>query len=175
MSDIKVTPCPSFDEVKPTLDPSPTEEIPPVFDVQDDERAVYDGDISDSILRKLSAYYTDYGNNSDYVILREGQYSYVLVFGTVDGTLYDGTIVRYNSSSYSYDATVSVSQGTYRADMTGDTGYIYSSNPSFLPSPYIDRTNIQFRNFGSVVVLSFFIALLVFLVDYIFCIRRRRR
>lgn len=175
MDNIKVTDSSIFDDVKPTIAPEPTEDLPPVFDVREDDRAVYDGDISDSILRKLSAYYTEYGNDSDYVILRESQYSYVLVFGSVNGSLYDGTIVRYNSSSYTTDATVSISSGTYRADMTGDTGYIYSSNPAFLPSPYVDRTSVQYRNFGSVVVLAFFIALIVFLVDYIFCFRRRRR
>lgn len=136
--------------------PSPSETAVPleseVVDFRsEEERAVYDGDISDSILRKLSAYYNTYSDlGDDYVIIRESQYVYVLVFGSESSRTFTGTIVRYTSSTYTADCTVSVSSGTYRADMTGDTGYIYSSINSFLPSPYIDEVGRMSSKLGGI-------------------------
>lgn len=159
---------------EPTAEPTaePTEII--------EERAVYDGDVTDSILRKLSAYYNDNSDTgADYVILRESSTDYVLAYGSVSNHTFTGTIVRYHTqqSYQSTDCTVSVSTGTYNADMTGDTGYIYSSLAGFLPSYYINEEERLARREGYITNICIFIALLCALVFTMFraLFRRIRR
>lgn len=160
--------------VAPTVEPTvePTEIIP--------DRAVYDGDVSDSILRKLSAYYNDNASPvyDDYVILRESQYDYILAYGDVTNHSFNGTIVRYHvQQTYnSTDCTVSVTEGVYNADMTGDTGYIYSSLDGFLPSYYIGKVDTISKQYDIIVSVSFIIALLCILCFILFrSLRRRKR
>lgn len=112
----------------------------------DDLRSVYDGSISDSILRNLSAYYNSHAKIGDsYIITRPSQYSYRLIFGkSSDGINYtDATIVdyTYTSTQYNQHPTVTVTNGsTISADVQGYSGYIYSSSARFLPSSYVDNS-----------------------------------
>lgn len=126
----------------PSFTPLPSPEAVKVDESDGvEERIVYDGDISDSILAKLSAYYNENADGETYVILRPDQYNYYLVYGDyANGNFTNATIVHYHSQSgyNTVDCTVTVSQGSYRPDLTGDTGYIYSSIPEYLPSRYID-------------------------------------
>lgn len=109
-------------------------------------RQVYDADISQTILAKLSAYYMDDYNMIDpqeYFITRPNQYTYVLTYGDVDrdGTIHDCKQVTYYGTSTGYGVagyTVSVSSvSSGRVDVSGFTGYVYSSYDTFLPSPDI--------------------------------------
>lgn len=159
---------------EPTFEPTP-EPTQEVFSEEIDYRAVYDGDVSDSILRKLSAYYNDNAQlGQDYVILRESQYVYVLAFGDEENHHFTGTIVRYTSSTYTADCTVSVSRGTYYADLSGDTGYIYSSCDGYLPSAYISKTERYHDVIDVCVSACFFILLVCVLLFTIFGGLKRR-
>lgn len=158
-----------FDDMRDSPELTPEPSVEPSAEPTElvEERAVYDGDISDSILRKLSAYYNDNSNNgADYVILRESATDYVLAYGTVNDHTFTGTIVRYHiqQSYQSTDCTVSVSNGSYNADMTGDTGYIYSSLSGFLPSYYINEDERLANRESYITSVAFFIALLTALV-----------
>lgn len=117
-------------------DPSATPEL----------RALYDGDISSSILEKLSGYYTEHSDKldpEDYFIVRQAQYDYLLYYGEIaeDGTITSAKVVRYyatNTGSYAAVYRLSVSEtSSGRVDLSGYSGYIYSSYESYLPSPYI--------------------------------------
>lgn len=116
----------------------------PITIESDDLRAIYDGSISDSILRQFSAYYNEHAKIGDsYIITRLSQYKYRLIFGKSDnGVSYtDATIVdlEYTSQQYSTHPTVTVSTGnTISADVQGYSGYIYSSAPQYFPSSYVD-------------------------------------
>ena len=123
-----VTPVPVFTP-EPTLDP---------------ERAVYDGDVSDTYLAKLSAYYNEHAKvNTPYMILRPSQYHYVLVYGTTSNyrnwshaTVCEITISGNYYTQADFDVTEDVG---YTTDPTGDTAYVYSSSSEFLPSRYINN------------------------------------
>lgn len=159
----------------PTTEPSPAPTEAYTEYITDD-RAVYDGDISDTILKRLSAYYNEYSQFGDeYVILRESQYVYVLAFGSESSHRFSGTIVRYTTSSYTADSTVSITTGTYTADMTGDTGYIYSSLPAYIPSIYIDSVSRASANIQSISGIVLCISALVALCLTIFRKVGRRR
>lgn len=128
-------------EDNPTLEPvdetpAPTPEL----------RALYDGDISSSILEKLSSYYTEHSDpleKEDYFIVRQSQYDYLLYYGEISssGAIADATIVRYyavNTGSYAATYRLSVSEATSGSvDLSGPSAYIYSSYDQYLPSPYI--------------------------------------
>lgn len=128
-------------------------------------RAVYDSDISDSILAKLSAYYREHADgDADYAIFRSGQYQYYLVFGDYSsGTFSDSTLVSYTIEYSGYQTTgarVYVSTGTYTPDLSGSTGYVYSSVPGYLPSRYIEQralSSIRYQHVTSVVICLCFI------------------
>lgn len=109
--------------------------------LEDDTRAVYDGSISDSILRGLSSYYNCHARpNTPYTITRLSQYVYQLVYGTTSDCIHftDATIVTYTVGTYNNNTTIRVSDGaTITVDTTGSTAYVYSSSPVFLPSSYI--------------------------------------
>ena len=125
---------------------SPIETEEPIYteepiSTEEPSRSVYDGSISDSTLRQLSAYYNMHARyNTPYTITRPSQYVYQLVYGnSTDGVYYtDATIVRITIGTYNTNSTVSVTNGaTITVDTTGSTAYVYSSYPTFLPSSYI--------------------------------------
>lgn len=154
------SPDPSFTP-EPSFTPVPTEE--PVID-----RAVYDSDISDSILAKLSAYYNEYGKDQTYAIYRSDQYHYYLVFGVYNnGRFSDAIQAAYVvSSAYNGSTTFSVSSGSYNPDLTGSTGYIYSNiSESYIPSRYIDsqeRYSLKMTSVMTVIlVLGFLLSVLL--------------
>lgn len=140
---------------------------------------VYNGDVSDSILAKLSAYYTEHATfNTPYAIYRPSQYEYILVYGATEDyhNWTNATVVSYNSSQSNYnsyfylDVTEDVS---YTSDLTGYTGYIYSSSSDFVPSRYIgnDRVSTFF-------LCGIFAALILFslstFISALVCSWRRR-
>lgn len=109
-------------------------------------RALYDGDISSTILEKLSGYYTEHSDKlepEEYFIIRQGQNDYMLYYGDIaeDGSITHAKVVRYyavNTGSYAAVYRLSVSEASSgRVDLAGYSGYIYSSYDSYLPSPYI--------------------------------------
>ena len=124
--------------------PSPTAEL----------RALYDGDVSSTILQKLSGYYIEHSdklNPEDYFIVRTGNNDYSLYYGNISetGSITNAIRVRYyavNSGSYTAAYRLSVSQlGSGSVDLDGYEAYIYSSYESYLPSPYIAENNTPVR------------------------------
>lgn len=152
----------------PTQQPSPepSEMLPETTNVP--ERIVYDGDVSDTILAKLSAYYNEHADQEEYVIYRADQYNYYLVYGSYNnGQFTNATTVLYHTQSgyNTVDCTVTVSTGiSVRPDLTGDTGYIYSSLYSFLPSRYISLQEKQVKKGSMVVTVCIVLGLLVAII-----------
>lgn len=111
------------------------------IETEEPSRSVYDGSISDSYLRQLSAYYNMHAKyGTPYTITRPSQYVYQLVYGSSsDGIHYeDATVFRITTGAYNTLSTVSVTNGaTLTVDTTGSTAYVYSSYPTYLPSSYI--------------------------------------
>lgn len=131
----------------PTVEPTalPTEAEPVVTpEASEDpvERAVYEGDVSDAYLAKLSSYYNSHAKvNTPYVICRPSQYRYLLVYGDTNDyqRFTNATVVEIElTGSYYNNSVVEVTNGvTYNVDTTGNTAFVYSSSDDFLPSRYI--------------------------------------
>lgn len=131
----------------PTVEPTavPTEAAPVVTpEVTQDpvERAVYEGDVSDGYLAKLSSYYNTHAKvNTPYVICRPSQYRYLLVYGDTNDyqRFTNATVVEIELTGTYYDnSVVEVTNGvSYTVDTTGNTAFVYSSSDDFLPSRYI--------------------------------------
>ena len=88
-------------------------ESPHLEDVLDDSRvgleSVYDGSISSSILNFFSGYYRNHYDNQDYLILRDGQYTYRMYVGDIVSngkscTVNNCDMITYHSNS-GYDFT----------------------------------------------------------------------
>ena len=130
-------------EPEVTLQPAATEE--PV-------RAVYDGNISSSILEYFAGVYTRLTHNMvnlpDYLIVRTGQYEYRMYVGhMISDGVFDGVTKLYRyygvtsggySVNYNYSSSEVISPNV---DISGFSGYIYSSSDSFIPNPYIEESN----------------------------------
>lgn len=181
MDDVRQTENNEF----PNTTPFPSDSPVPVSEVDQvdnsegyEDRAVYDGDISDSILAKLSAYYNEHGDEEEYVILRVDQYNYYLVFGDYNNGLFSNatTVLYHSQSSYSTnDCRVTVQNGVqYRPDLTGDTGYIYSSLPSFIPSRYISTKTKRAEKMSMVTTVIIVLSFLVAIIG-IWCSKMRKR
>lgn len=131
----EVTVTPEAMTPAPTYNPQPT---------SDPERAVYDGDVSDTYLAKLSAYYNEHAKvNTPYMILRSSQYHYILVYGDTSNyrNWSNATVCEITlSGNYYTQAVFDVTEDVgYTTDPTGDTAFIYSSSSDFLPSRYINN------------------------------------
>lgn len=146
--------------------PEPTEMLP--IATNEPERSVYDGEVSDTILAKLSAYYNEHADQEEYVIYRADQYNYYLIYGDYNnGQFTNATSVLYHTQSYynTVDCTISVSTGvSARPDLTGDTGYIYSSIDTFLPSRYINSQEKQVKKGSMVITVCVVLGLLVAII-----------
>ena len=142
------------------------------------ERAVYDGDVSDTILAKLSAYYREYADGEVYAIYRADQYNYYLIFGDYEnGTFSEATVVQYHiQSSYTTtDCHVTVTEDrTIRPDLSGDTGYVYSNIEGYLPSRYIDSKAISTQKTSHVVTVCIVLCMIVAIIGIWFHKIRRR-
>ena len=88
-------------------------ESPRLEDVLDDSRvgieSVYDGSISSSILNFFSGYYRNHYENHNYLILRDGQYTYRMYVGDIVSngkscTVSNCDMITYHSDS-GYDYT----------------------------------------------------------------------
>ena len=88
-------------------------ESPRLEDVLDDSRvgieSVYDGSISSSILNFFSGYYRNHYENDNYLILRDGQYTYRMYVGDIVSngkscTVSNCDMITYHSNS-GYDFT----------------------------------------------------------------------
>lgn len=147
--------------------PLPTEYVD-VVNSEEPTRAVYDGDISDSILAKLSQYYNEYGGDKPYCIYRTDQYNYYLVFGDYDnGVFSEARVVRYQlSGNYYNTAVVTVSTvSSIRPDLSGSTGYVYSSaSDSFLPSRYISSKQYSNYRFTAIMTVVLVLCLLIAII-----------
>lgn len=156
------SPAPS---VEPEVTPAPTEGL----------RAVYDGNISSSILEYFGAVYNrayrNMVNQPDYIIVRVSQYDYRMYVGhmTSDG-VFDGVtdVYRYYGStsgaynvSYHYSTSEIISP---TVDISGANGYIYSSSDSFIPNPYIEGTQpIHYLSLTALALLLGLCAVALFL------------
>lgn len=128
--------------------------------------SVYNGDISDTVVAKLSAYYSEHAPfNTPYAIFRPSQYEYILVYGSTEDyhSWTSATVVHYytSQSGYNQGYYFDVEPGVnYTSDLTGFTGYIYSSSDDFIPSRYIgnDRVSTFF-------LAGIFVAVLLFSVS----------
>lgn len=111
--------------------------------------SVYNGDVSDTILSKLSAYYNENAPiNTPYAIYRPDQYEYILVYGQTSDyhSWTDCRVVRYFATQSGYNQAYLLDvedRTTYTADLSGYTGYIYSSSDQFIPSRYIGNDRIS--------------------------------
>ena len=132
----------------------PIESVNPTADPAPELRSLYDGDISSSILQKLSGYYLEHSdklNPEDYFIVRTGNNDYSLYFGDISesGVITSATRVRYyavNTGSYAAVYRLSVSElDTGSVDLDGYEAYIYSSYDSYLPSPYLAENESSVR------------------------------
>lgn len=99
--------------------------------------SVYDGSISSTILNWFAGYYRSHYDTEDYLILRDGQYTYRMYVGSIvaDGKtciLSNCDVVTYHSSSSAYDYTpyYSVASGVSTTiDITSGnqlSAYVYS-------------------------------------------------
>ena len=116
-------------------------ESPHLEDVLDDSRvgieAVYDGSISSSILNFFSAYYRNHYENQDYLILRDGQYTYRMYVGDIvpngkSCTVRNCDLITYHSNSgYDYTPYYLVDTGVSAVvDITSGgqlSAYVYST------------------------------------------------
>lgn len=158
-----------------TVAPSDPVSTETILQSEDPERAVYDGDISDSILAKLSAYYNEHGSG-DYCIYRPSQYSYILLYGSYSNGSYTGTRVTYTlSGNYYSSASLSVSGiSNFQPDLSGSTGYIYSNADQFLPSRYIDGHSRSTQLYMHVSTVCIALGLLLAIIGIMFGKIRRR-
>lgn len=129
------------------------------IEIEEPSRSVYDGSISDSYLRQLSAYYNMHARlGTPYCITRPSQYVYQLVYGTSsDGINFtDAHIIRITVGTYNQNSTISVTNGaTISVDVSGSTAYVYSSNPQYLPSSYISDSP-RLISFGIFALVALF-------------------
>lgn len=159
-----------------TVAPSEPDSTETILQSEDPERAVYDGDISDSILAKLSAYYNEHGSK-DYAIYRADQYHYYLVYGDYsEGSFSNATVVSYTlNSGYTSYATVTVSSvSSSRPDLSGATGYVYSSIASYLPSRYISSKEASSQIYLHAATVCIVLGLLLAIIAIMFGKIRRR-
>lgn len=175
------TPVPSpSQEEKQTIEPTevPVETVEPLRSEEIEERAVYDGDVSDAILAKLSAYYREYADGEVYAIYRADLYNYYLIFGAYEnGTFSEATVVQYHvQSNYTTtDCQVTVTEDrTIRPDLSGDTGYVYSNIEGYLPSRYIDSKAISTQKTSHVVTVCIVLCMIVAIIGIWFHKIRRR-
>lgn len=109
----------------------------------------YNGDVSDTILAKLSSYYNEHASfNTPYLILRTGQYEYILVYGNTTDyqTFTDSVVVQYvgNSQQYNTYYSLSVTENvTYSVPTIQYSGFVYSSSSDFIPSRYTGNDRVQ--------------------------------
>lgn len=156
-----------------TVEPSPT---PSAAELT--TRSLYEGDISDSILNRLSSYYINAvgADDPDYFIVRTAQYDYSLYYGDIasDGTIADTAVrVRYyavQSGAYNLAWRVAIGDATGAVDVppagANYSAYVYSSHSEWLPSPYI--TSNKDSAFVRVFLLSFLLlSCLSFLIMFI--------
>lgn len=155
MDDILLSEVPELTQEPSEVSPAP--EVTP-----DPERAVYDSDVGDTYLAKLSSYYNQHAKvNTPYIILRPSQYTYLLVYGNTSNyrNWTNATVCEIEIfGSYNSTSTFTVTEGvSYTVDPTGNTAFIYSSSADFLPSRYIttDTRFSTFFVFGVLVVLLF--------------------
>lgn len=125
-------------------------------------RAVYDGDISSSILKKfVDTYNRDFPlNDKDYVIYRYSQYDYRMYVGDFNGVSFLGetSYYRYYSNTSTYNNGFYWSKSTvdgFTPDLSGYTGYVYSSYDGF-PSAGIELHdgNVRLYSFSILILLS---------------------
>lgn len=116
-------------------------ESPRLEDLLDDSRigieSVYDGSISSSILNFFSGYYRNHYDNQDYLIVRDGQYTYRMYVGVIipNGNICnvkDCDMITYHSNSgYDYTPYYFVETGVSAVvDITSGgrlSTYVYSS------------------------------------------------
>lgn len=116
-------------------------ESPHLEDLIDDSRAgiesVYDGSISSSVLNFFSAYYRNHYENQDYLILRDGQYTYRMYVGDIipngkSCTVRNCDLITYHSNSgYDYTPYYFVDTGVSAVvDITSGgqlSAYVYST------------------------------------------------
>ena len=101
------------------------------------EKVVYDGSISSSILNFFSGYYRNHYENQDYLILRDGQYTYRMYVGDIvsNGNTCSvrncDMITYYSNSGYDYTPYYVVDTGVSApVDITSGghlSTYVYSS------------------------------------------------
>ncbi|MCR4718792.1 MAG: hypothetical protein K5768_04095 [Firmicutes bacterium] len=175
------TPAPTpVAQEKQTIEPTtaPVEPSDALRSEEIEERAVYDGDVSDTILAKLSAYYREYADGEVYCIYRADQYNYYLIFGAYEnGTFSEATVVQYHvQSNYTtIDCQVTVTEDrTIRPDLSGDTGYVYSNIQGYLPSRYIDSKAISTQKSSHVVTICIVLCMIVAIIGIWFHKIRRR-
>lgn len=99
--------------------------------------AVYDGSISSSILNFFSGYYRNHYENQDYLILRDGQYTYRMYVGDIvpngkSCTVRNCDLITYHSNSgYDYTPYYFVDTGVSAVvDITSGgqlSAYVYST------------------------------------------------
>lgn len=159
-----------------TVAPSPT---PSAAELT--TRSLYEGDISDSILTRLSSYYINAvgANSPDYFIVRTAQYDYSLYYGDIspDGSIINSAVrVRYyatQTAGYNLAWRVAISDATGAVDVPAAganySAYVYSNHSDrWLPSPYI--TTNKDNAFTRVFLLAF---LLLFCLSFLIMFIRR--
>lgn len=114
-------------------------------------RNVYDSDVSSTVLQKLSAYYNDHAGPFDrYIIFRSDQYTTRLIYGGASSpTSWTGaTEVIYQTSSnfngfttFSHGRSGSITLSS--SDLSGSTGYIYSSFADYPSSYYVETSRVM--------------------------------
>lgn len=103
----------------------------------DGVEAVYDGSISSSVLNFFSGYYRNHYENQDYLILRDGQYTYRMYVGDIvpngkNCTVRNCDMITYHSNSgYDFTPYYSVDTGVSAVvDITSGgqlSAYVYST------------------------------------------------
>ena len=117
-------------------------ESPRLEDVLDDSRvgieSVYDGSISSSILNFFSGYYRNHYENDNYLIVRDGQYTYRMYVGDIvlngkSCIVSNCDLITYHSNSgYDFTPYYSVDTGVSSVvDITSGgylSSYVYSDS-----------------------------------------------
>lgn len=132
------------------------------------DRALYSGDISNTILQRFAAWeqdnlgYNPFNWSNHYFIVRTGDSTYKGYFGDIesDGKINSADVVTYQAVSagaYNTAWTWSVSHvQSGVVDLAGYSGYIYSSYSTYQSNPYMVQYHNERLTSACVYALLFF-------------------
>lgn len=119
---------------------------------------VYEGSISSTVTNYMKGIVCRFSPSTHYVLFREGQYAYRLVYGEnleVDGSTFSGTDLKYIAYDSRYYTVSEGDEGDFALDVSSYT--VYTDLESMYPVLYegVSRNEGQALLFCAVVMLLF--------------------